>query len=973
MSMQGARIALLGVVVLALGGVVAPLGAAGQEVNVPDANLRAVLLDELGKSPGDPITQSDMEQITTLLTAGGRGIEDLTGLEYAVNMVSLNLNGNNVSDISPLAGLSSLDWLNMNGNNMTSAEGFADLPNIRLLFLGGNSISDVTPLASLTGLEWLHLYSNNISDVTALGGLTNLRNLWLYNNNITSISALDGLSLSISFQVHQNYLDVSVGSPARAIIDSFEALGADIQYEPQKGLPVEFTVDPEVLALNEGDSTEIAVDVTRPGDGFSIAFESTDDAVASVDGDGVVSAVGEGTAEIRVTVDADGYGAVTVSIPVTVIPLGALEVTIEPEEAVTAGAQWTVDGGATWHDSGVVIDLAEGDYNVVFSDLTGWTAPSSQAVTVEGGETAAATGVYAETAPGAGGLRVDIEPQGAVDAGAQWSIDDGDTWRDSGEVVELAAGDYTVTFSEVTGWIAPDSAQQAVEESETATVTGTYTAITYTLMYSAGANGSIEGPTEQTVQHGQDGEPVEAVPDAGYGFTEWSDGVTDNPRTDTNVTGDISVTAEFEERTGFVEVTLTPQGVVDAGAQWSIDGGETWRDSGDSVETPIGDYTVVYAEVDEWLEPESEAITVEANETETLTGTYLDFGLRGFSPDTGLSLGGTIITAEVVGLTEDTVLYIGSEPTFPADGTDLDEGLLVVETPSQWPLEGGYEVRVEDTETGAEHTFAERFTYVSNPFAEDADQFPGEMRLVQDTPEGVSTAGGSLPKEGDGTLLPLEYETPEGVVIEIPVEALPANNGSEVTGAYVVVRSASDVDAIFGESIVLPEGLSARSPYVDVHILVELDGGGEDFEVDETAAPVILRFPPDVDEQGQGSLTLGRMITNADEQFLPILPDPAEILEAEPTEALETDDEGRLVAGVTEFTAYGLLGPETTGVFADVNNDGVVNAIDIQLVINAALGIPINPEYNADVNNDGAVNALDVQLVINAALGISPN
>ena len=53
----------------------------------------------------------------------------------------------------------------------------------------------------------------------------------------------------------------------------------------------------------------------------------------------------------------------------------------------------------------------------------------------------------------------------------------------------------------------------------------------------------------------------------------------------------------------------------------------------------------------------------------------------------------------------------------------------------------------------------------------------------------------------------------------------------------------------------------------------------------------------------------------------------------------------------------------------DINGDGAVNAVDVQLVINAALGISIAP-FNADVNGSGSVNAVDVQLVINAALGI---
>jgi len=56
----------------------------------------------------------------------------------------------------------------------------------------------------------------------------------------------------------------------------------------------------------------------------------------------------------------------------------------------------------------------------------------------------------------------------------------------------------------------------------------------------------------------------------------------------------------------------------------------------------------------------------------------------------------------------------------------------------------------------------------------------------------------------------------------------------------------------------------------------------------------------------------------------------------------------------------------------DVNHNDVVDAIDVQLVINAALGIEIDPSYTVDINGDELVNAIDVQLVINAALGITP-
>jgi hypothetical protein len=67
----------------------------------------------------------------------------------------------------------------------------------------------------------------------------------------------------------------------------------------------------------------------------------------------------------------------------------------------------------------------------------------------------------------------------------------------------------------------------------------------FTLTYTAGPNGTITGTSPQTVPYGGDGSAVTAVPAPGHYFVEWSDGETANPRTDLNVTVNISVTAVF--------------------------------------------------------------------------------------------------------------------------------------------------------------------------------------------------------------------------------------------------------------------------------------------------------------------------------------------------------------------------------------------------------------------------------------------
>lgn len=67
----------------------------------------------------------------------------------------------------------------------------------------------------------------------------------------------------------------------------------------------------------------------------------------------------------------------------------------------------------------------------------------------------------------------------------------------------------------------------------------------WTLTYTAGSNGSIVGTAIQTVEDGEDGVAVYAAPNNLYEFSAWSDASTENPRTDTNVTANITVTATF--------------------------------------------------------------------------------------------------------------------------------------------------------------------------------------------------------------------------------------------------------------------------------------------------------------------------------------------------------------------------------------------------------------------------------------------
>lgn len=76
-------------------------------------------------------------------------------------------------------------------------------------------------------------------------------------------------------------------------------------------------------------------------------------------------------------------------------------------------------------------------------------------------------------------------------------------------------------------------------------VTANFAIDTFTLDYAAGPGGSLTGDIAQVVDYNSTGTSVTAVPDIGYHFIDWSDASIDNPRTDSNVTVDVNVTANF--------------------------------------------------------------------------------------------------------------------------------------------------------------------------------------------------------------------------------------------------------------------------------------------------------------------------------------------------------------------------------------------------------------------------------------------
>ena len=133
-----------------------------ETVWMPDEYLRRFVKQKM--SPpipyATPLTQATLSSLTVLNQERSRpvltqadNLQNLTGLEYAINLSRLTLHKNSISDLTPLQNLT----------NLTEFESTR------------SSISNITPLRNLTNLTRLDLNANRIIDISALQNLTKFK------------------------------------------------------------------------------------------------------------------------------------------------------------------------------------------------------------------------------------------------------------------------------------------------------------------------------------------------------------------------------------------------------------------------------------------------------------------------------------------------------------------------------------------------------------------------------------------------------------------------------------------------------------------------------------------------------------------------------------------------------------------------------------------------------------------------------
>ncbi len=201
----------------------------GAGVYIPDANLRTAIEEALGKAAGEVITVEDMEKLKSFKSVNN-GIHDLTGLQFAANLQSLEVWDNQITDLTPLRGLTGLYGLNLKHNAVSDLSPISELINLTEINLEGNLVSDLSPLKNLKKLRYLQLWDCPVSDLSPLAGLTELTELNLadqrwYDLGLIDLSPLTGLTNMEYLTVHN--LKLSSGLTPLAGLINLKSLKFD--------------------------------------------------------------------------------------------------------------------------------------------------------------------------------------------------------------------------------------------------------------------------------------------------------------------------------------------------------------------------------------------------------------------------------------------------------------------------------------------------------------------------------------------------------------------------------------------------------------------------------------------------------------------------------------------------------------------------------------------------------------------------
>lgn len=309
--------------------------------------------------------------------------------------------------------------------------------------------------------------------------------------------------------------------------------------------------------------------------------------------------------------------------------IGGLRVTLGPPGAVTAGAQWQVDGGE-FQNSGATVDgLSVGAHILSFKPVNKFPTPPDKTIVVSLNQVTNATGDYALQN---GGLTVTLTPPSAAEDGAQWRVDDG-PYQNSGTTVNrLTVERHTLSFKNIPGYDTPDDQTITILAGQAIKATGAYKpltgGVTVTLSpaaaVAAGAQWQVDGGAFQnsgaTVRGLSEGPRVVRFK-AAPGFN-----TPDDLSVDIVAGENASLSAAYGQRTGSINVTINPASAVDAGARWRVDNGPEQVSGATLDGVPVGNRVVSFTPAPGFAAPADQTVAIVEGEVAFVSASYATGG-----------------------------------------------------------------------------------------------------------------------------------------------------------------------------------------------------------------------------------------------------------------------------------------------------------------------------------------------------------
>lgn len=172
---------------------------------------------------------------------------------------------------------------------------------------------------------------------------------------------------------------------------------------------------------------------------------------------------------LEIAVDGD------LSITAIFKPCGSLRVHLTPDEARNSGG-WKLKGQTDWRPShSTAHGIPAGEWEIVFRKIEGFKRPSPCLVTVQSGGAIEITQQYSKHTDDSGTLRV----SGSAPPGFKsfrWRVSGEDRWYAAETKVDLAAGQHSIEFEPLPGWLAP-LRECTVEAAETIIIKPEYSPV----------------------------------------------------------------------------------------------------------------------------------------------------------------------------------------------------------------------------------------------------------------------------------------------------------------------------------------------------------------------------------------------------------------------------------------------------------------------------------------------------------------